>query len=274
MPEGPELLYFAIIFNKKFKDAEIKDILSFTNKPVIFPKDFGTKITNVDSKGKVLFFEITGKTKYYVHIHYGITGWLTFVKPEKNIKFEFIINKSDIKGNKEYRMYMEDRRRFSKIKIYDEKEHNQILSKLGIDIFTEPFTLELFKNTLKSKKIMLSSLLLKQDIFAGIGNYIKNEAIYLTNLKAKVKTSELTDEQIKDLYNNILFIAYSNLIEFLIVSKAEKYLFENRKYNKPIKLEIPYKFKVYGREGEEIDGKKIYKIKVAGRDTYCTKDLC
>ena len=132
-----------------------------------------------------------------------------------------------------------------------------------------------FQNIFCSKIVSFKiDLAVKQDIFAGIGNYIKNEAIYLTNLKAKVKTSELSDEQIKDLYNNILFVAYSNLIEFLIVSKAEKYLFENRKYNKPIKLEIPYKFKVYGREGEEIDGKKIYKIKVAGRDTYCTKDLC
>jgi formamidopyrimidine-DNA glycosylase len=270
MPEGPELLYFAVVFNKKFKNAKIDNILSFTDKPVVIPIDFDGKITNVDSKGKLLFFEVTGDKKYYVHIHYGITGWLTFAKPDKNVKFEFIIKK----GSKEYRMYMEDRRRFSKIGIYDEKQHNQILNKLGVDIFTDAFTLDFFKNTIKSKKTMLAALLLKQDIFAGIGNYIKNDAMYLTNLKAKVKTSELTDEQIKDLYNNILFIAYSNLFEFLKDSKADKYLFDNRKHNKPKKLEIPYKFKVYAREGEEIDGKKIYKIKVAGRDSYCTKELC
>ena len=41
----------------------------------------------------------------------------------------------------------------------------------------------------------------------------------------------------------------------------------------PKKLEIPYEYKIYGREVTS-DGKKVLKIKVAGRDTYCIKELC
>jgi len=107
----------------------------------------------------------------------------------------------------------------------------------------------------------------------GIGNYIKNESMYLSQLKAKIKTSELSDNQIELLYNNILFVGYSNLIEMLTDSKILKYLEKSKKTYMPKKLEIPYEYKIYGRE-KTIDGQKVYKIKVAGRDTYCIKELC
>ncbi len=41
----------------------------------------------------------------------------------------------------------------------------------------------------------------------------------------------------------------------------------------PKKLEVPYEYKIYGRETTK-DGKKVLKIKVGGRDTYCIKELC
>ena len=41
----------------------------------------------------------------------------------------------------------------------------------------------------------------------------------------------------------------------------------------PKKLEIPYEYKIYGLE-KTSEGHKVYKIKVAGRDSYCIKELC
>jgi formamidopyrimidine-DNA glycosylase len=270
MPEGPELLYFSTILKKEINNCIILDIKSFTKKPAIIPHDFIGKIINVDSKGKLLWFEVTGKNyNYYIHIHYGLTGWLTFEKPEKNIKFEFIISKH----NKIINLYMEDMRRFSTIKIYKEKEHIEKINNLGIDIFSKEFILDKFKEIINSKNMILAALLLNQHLFSGIGNYIKNEAMYLTHLHIKIKTSELNDEQILKLYHNILFVAYSSLVEQLKESRVLKYLDSNKKNNMPEKLEIPYKFKIYSREKTN-DGKKVFKIKVGGRDSYCTKELC
>jgi formamidopyrimidine-DNA glycosylase len=270
MPEGPELLYFATVLKKKLDDGKITEIISNTNKPVIVPDDFEGKIKTIDCKGKLLWFTVSGKTHdYYMHIHYGITGWLTFEKPEKNIKFEFVIKLK----NKEYHLYMEDRRRFSKVKIFKKEEHDKIINDLGIDIFSSEFTEEEFKDTIKSKNMILAALLLNQSIFSGIGNYIKNEALYLTHLRVKIKSSDLTDLQISKLYHNILFVAYSSLIEMLRDSKAEKYLNKSKRINEPKKLEIPYKYKVYAQE-KTPDGKEVFKIKVAGRDSYCIKELC
>ncbi len=276
MPEGPEILYFSTLLKKKLIGHKIKQINSFTDKPIKMPKnwnwDLNGTILDVSAKGKLLWFYIEGtETNYYMYIHFGITGWLHFEQPESNIKFSFVLNK----GNKQINLYMEDKRRLSKITIEPANKHEGIINKLGIDIFESNFTLDNFKNIIKSKNTILASLLLKQEIICGIGNYIKNESIYMTRLNARIKTSSLTDDNIINLYWNILTVAYSNLIEMLETSKIKKYLDLNKQtYLKLISnLQVPYKYKIYGRT-ETDEGEHVYKIKVSGRDSYCTKDLC
>lgn len=283
MPEGPEILYFSTFLKKKLNNYQFYKIHSFTDKPIVVPKDWEGKILDVGCKGKLLWLYVSGKkNNFYMHIHYGITGWFSFNKPDSNIKFEFEFIKTkstDTTSNKNNQqtntihLYMEDKRRFSKINIYDEEQHNKIINKLGIDIFTEQFNLDNFKNIIKEKNGLLASLLLKQDILCGIGNYIKNEVFYMGMLKAKIKSSELNDTQIIKLYNDILFVAYSNLVEMLNNSKILKYLDKSKIINMPKKLEVPYQYKIYSREITN-DGKKVYKIKVGGRDSYCIKELC
>jgi formamidopyrimidine-DNA glycosylase len=275
MPEGPEILYWSTLLKKtfalKYKFDEIK---SFTDKPIIIPKDWKGEILNSDSKGKLFWLVVSStdnKKKYYMHIHYGLTGWFMFEKPEKYIKFEFVLK--NIETNKIINLYMEDKRRFSKIVIYDEKQHLKIISKLGIDIFSSDFTINNFKSIIMSKDTMVAPLLLKQEIFCGIGNYIKNEVMYMTKLRAKAKTSELDEGHIKLLYSNILFVSYSNLVEMLKDSRILKYLDKSKSINMPKKIEVPYQYRIYGRETTS-NGKKVIKIKVGGRDSYCIKELC
>lgn len=275
MPEGPEILYLAtLLFKKLVLKYKFDNIMSFTDKPVIIPKDWNGDILDIGSKGKLLWLVVSStdlNKKYYMHIHFGLTGWFLFEKPESYIKFEFVL--SNIKTNKKINLYMEDKRRFSKITICTEQEHLKLISKLGIDIFNDNFTLDNFTKIIKSKNTLIASLLLKQEIFCGIGNYIKNESMYLTKLNVKIKSSEFDDKQITHLYNNILFVAYSNLIEMLKNANILKYLDKSKLSHMPNKLEIPYEYKIYGKEITN-DGKKVYKIKVSGRDTYCIKELC
>lgn len=275
MPEGPEILYWQVLLEKKLAlKYKFDTINSYTDKPIIVPKDWEGKILGTGCKGKLLWLEVTSTNKdktYYMHIHYGITGWLQFEKPESYIKFEFILK--DIKTGRQLNLYMEDKRRFSKIVIYDEKQHLKIITKLGIDIFEKDFTLSNFKTIINNKATMVAPLLLKQEIFCGIGNYIKNEVMYMTKLKAKIKTSELTEDQINELYTNILFVSYSNLVEMLKDTKIFKYLNKSKSVYMPKKLEVPYQYRIYGRE-TTTDGKKVFKIKVGGRDSYCVRELC
>jgi formamidopyrimidine-DNA glycosylase len=275
MPEGPEILYWSVLLKKKLASKyKFDEIKSFTDKPIIVPKDWEGKIDDSGCKGKLLWLvasSTNGGKKYYMHIHYGITGWLSFEKPESYIKFEFVL--LNLKTQQKINLYMEDKRRFSKIGIYTEQQHQKIISKLGFDIFEDNFTLDYFNEIIDGKNTLLAPLLLKQEIFCGIGNYIKNEVMYMCKLKVKIKTSELDENQIKELYNNILFIAYSNLVEMLKDTNILKYLPKSKSNNMPKKLEVPYEYKIYGRE-TTLDGKKVFKIKVGGRDSYCIKELC
>jgi formamidopyrimidine-DNA glycosylase len=273
MPEGPEILYTSLYLKKYLKNCIIEDIISYTDKPAVIPKDdYIGVVEDIGAKGKSFWIKVSGKDKsYYIDIHYGITGWLYPEKPEKNIKFKLIIK--NLNNNTYKYLYMDDRRRFSTIKIHTEEQHNKIISKLGIDIFSKEFNLENFRKVIQEKSTILASILMKQEIFCGIGNYIKNEAIHLTNLNIKVKTNQLKPAQIDKLYENILFVSYSNMLELLNYNNLDKLLDNNIKKLIPVNLEIPYNYKIYNREFT-IDGQKVFKIKVAGRDSYCIKENC
>ena len=127
MPEGPEITYFSVFLKKKLKNYKLNEINSFTDKPVVLPKEWEGNIIDVGSKGKLLWFYVKGKShNFYMHIHYGITGWLTFDKPPSYIKFELLFSNEKI--DKDSTLYMEDKRRFSKINVFTEEQHNKIIN--------------------------------------------------------------------------------------------------------------------------------------------------
>jgi len=267
MPEGPEILFFSTFLKNKFLTTKISNIKSNTGEPIELPEDFEGTILDIYSKGKLLYIKVSSTVlnkHYYIHIHLGISGWILFKEPKNFVKYEF---KLTTKAGKEFNILIDDKTKLSKLHIYNEVEHNDKLNKLGIDIFTSNFTLDKFESVIKSKNMILASFLLKQEIFCGIGNYIKNEVLYLGNLDINVKTKALNQQQISELYKNILFVAYSCLIEQLKNSDIENFLAEGYKINIPDNIEIPYNYRIYGMNTTS-DGQTIKKIKVGGRDTY------
>jgi endonuclease-8 len=269
MPEGPEILFFSTFLKRKFMMGKVSDIKSNTDQLINIPIDLEGEVVDICSKGKLLWIKMKSTIAnkyYYMHIHLGISGWILFKEPKLFVKYEF---KLKTINNKEHMIYIEDKIRLSKLQIYDEFEHSQILKKLGTEIFTQEFTLEKFKSVIKKRNVILASFLLKQDIFCGIGNYIKNEVLHMGNLKPDIKTGELNDTQIEELYKNILFVSYSCLIEQLQNTDIKQYLAPEYKINIPDNIEVPYKYRIYGRSTTD-DGQKVKKIKVGGRDTYTT----
>lgn len=286
MPEGPEILYSSIVIRKLIKKYTFSDITSFSDKEVVVPKqlkdaikkNISGKIIDVNCKGKLLWIELENtddsvdKENMFIHIHYGLTGWLVDTEPDNYIKYKLTFTKK-VKGKKDKQktLFMKDKRRFSKIQFMTKKDHDKEINKLGIDIFSKEFTVKYLKNIMKSKKVILASFIMNQQLICGIGNYIKNDAMFLAKLKVSVKTSELSSSQIKDLHKYILFISYSKLMTHLTDSKITKYLPLNKEVNKPDNLEIPYEFKAYNQT-ETKDGEKIIKVTIGGRDSYSTKE--
>ena len=253
MPEGPELYFLSEELKNTLKNQSFEKIISNTKSVVILPKK--SKIIDIYSYGKNLII----KTKdYSILIHLGITGWLQVEKP-KIIKYILEFSKTTY--------YLNDRRRFSKLMVFqNDEELNSYLSKFGVDILSPEFTFDYFENIIKSKKKLLCNLLLDQAYFAGLGNYIKNDALYLSKIHPDKKSNNLNENEIKDLYKNITIIAFSNLLTHLkninlkIPLKLKKII--------PNKLFVPYKFFVYEQE-YDYKGNKVFFIKNhCGRRTF------
>lgn len=271
MPEAPEIKMFSIILDEVLKKKEFIDIEAYTKNQVDTKKIQNGRVVSVDCNGKLLWIKIRKNNRfYYIHIHLGLTGWFYInEKPQKYIKYVL-----KFKGRT---LYIEDKRRFSKCSVVNEKQHKHIVSKLGVSIFDKKFTYTFFKKTLENKKGILASFLLKQNVISGIGNYIKNEVLYLTNLDIKIKINKLDKKSTQDIYKNIIFVAYSNLFE-MVKEKGYRIPKDIRKLvDKQIglkNLDIPYVFRIYSQKtvlGRK-NGEKIYKAKVSGRDSYYTKN--
>ena len=127
----------------------------------------------------------------------------------------------------------------------------------------------------KRKNMNISSFLMDQDIFAGIGNYIRNESLYLSKINPKTKNKTILDnddsgEIVKDLYDNILFVAFSNLKTWFIEKRIHipKQLEEKFPHN----LQVPYVFNVYKKDKDQ-KGNNITEETTSGRKTYYVKSI-
>jgi formamidopyrimidine-DNA glycosylase len=260
MPEGPEVRYLVELSKKYILGKSIKKIKALSRKKVYIPKDkHNEKIIDVDCKGKLMWIQMKS---YYIHIHFGITGWLYFDKPDYT-KYIIYLNKG-------INIYIDSKRKFTKMKIYNTVSHNRIINKLGIDILSKDFTIDKYLNTISNYKVNISRLLLNQSIFSGIGNYIRNESLYLSMVNPKSNTSKITTNRLIKLYDSIRYVAFSNLITWLkeyrlkIPNDIKKIL--------PNKIQIPYIFRVYGRTKDQYGNSITLTKNIIDRKTYYVKD--
>ena len=258
MPEGPEAKYLELMMRQEVLGMKFNKITSNTKTTKNIPS--AAKIIDTGSKGKILWLKTK---KYWVHLHMGLTGWLVFDKPRI---YKYILHFRDQDGEK-FDVYLADRRRFSRIDIFTtDKTHKNALNKIGICLFCSEFTVDKFKELMGNSKRNISAFLLDQKKFAGIGNYIRNDALYIAKISPKRKLHQLNDQEINKLYQAIKFIVYSSLYTWLKDDKIPipAYI----KKLAPKKLNVPYQMKVYDQEFDP-SGREVKFIKnYAGRRTF------
>ena len=268
MPEGPEIKYLGELCKKNLINYNLVNIISNSKSKVKLPIE--SKLIDIQTKGKLLILIFKD---FYFNIHFGLTGWLILSKENDNNnddnkyskypKYELFFRKDNIN----IKAYIDDMRRFSKLKIIKKKEdHDKILNKLGVDILSKEFTLDFFIQ-IKNNKKLITALLLDQDKMCGIGNYIKNESLYIAKISPFRKASSLSDDEIKHLYNAIKYVAYSNLVEQL---KDDKLKVD--KIYKSINISVPYKLKVYEQD-KDPKGNKVIIENISGRRTFYVKQI-
>ncbi len=196
----------------------------------------GKKVVDIKSHGKRLIFEFE---KIYLIIHFLMYGSLR-INDKRDRKSERLSLKFD---DNEINFYN------TSIKIV---EKNKFSFSDDNDIMSRNFNKEKAKEKIKNSNRLITDLLLDQEIFAGVGNIIKNEALF----RAKIHPLSIG--------NKIYDKAIEKLIEELISFSYEFYL--SRKFKEPIKN----KLKIYGKKFCSNSSEKV-KIKYLGetkRKTY------
>lgn len=130
---------------------------------------------------------------WYLWCTYGMSGRWTIVRPDKHIVASVVADWND-EAQTVVSFY--DPRHFGTLKfVNDEHQHQKKLASLGFDMLSSPPNDDDFCSCLSKKSSRsLAETLMDQSLFAGVGNYIKSEALYRARLSPN-RTSKLSKKQ-------------------------------------------------------------------------------
>lgn len=282
MPELPEIETIKTDLKKEILNKEIKKVdlkwekIVKSSIKLFIPTLKGNSFSDIKRRGKLLVFTLEKENKYLT-IHLRMTGQLVYQNGleviagghDDDCNIAKLPNKHThliISFDDSSKLFFSDLRRFGVVKIINEKELENTLSKLGVEPLEDNFSLKLFQKIIKDKKGNIKAFLLNQKYVTGIGNIYADEILFEAGILPSRKIVFLKEIEIEKIHKSIK----------KILKKAVKhrgttfysYLDANGQKGNFTKL-----LKVYKREKRQcLRCKKgiIQKTKVAGRGTrYC-----
>lgn len=252
MPEGPEVRLSAdsirpLVINKKIYHVSVgnksryKD--SLPDGMLDFPKN--CKVESVNVKGKFMYW--TFDNDWHLFNTFGMSGQWSPIEGKHPC---FIFQFED--GNE--RMHFNDPRHFGTIKfVQGRKNLENKLNELGWD----PLSASLDKNLkwitfqLSKTSKSIAEVLMDQPIFAGVGNYIRAEALYACKLSPWKSANKLSPDEIKMLCQACIDVMENSYQHQGATIHTYKTAYgEEGKYSS--------QFKVYGKKQDPM-GHKIIK---------------
>lgn len=266
MPEGPEVKISCDIIkpwlkNKLLTGFSFSEASKYRNKN---PKHYQIFIEKTINKSKVTDVTCHGKKIYIIFDNnwiiengFGMTGLWSQELDKKHNCFTIETYKS---------YYFNDVRHFANINFYlnsatylfsgiDLLKHDKISSSIIDDIYAK----------IKNKKIAICNVLMDQDVFPGVGNYIRAEALYLARMNPFILCNKLTFEEIKNLIiccHKIMHASYQ--AQGASIKDFKTPAGENGKYS--------FKFNVYGLKKDK-NGFDVIKTAVKNRTLHWVKEI-
>lgn len=197
MPEAPEVRRIVdqmepLIVGKTLKDITFQSGRYMKKLPDGYKSilaDLPLKINKLNCKGKFIYFEMDSRWSIWNTL--GMSGgWIN--KPgsyHQRACLEFVDADP---------IFFIDIRNFGTLKFVNSpSELTKKLQSLGPDVLTTDVSFNLARSKIKNRyKKTLAEILMDQSFMAGVGNYIKAEALYLAKLSPHRKGGSLTDEEI------------------------------------------------------------------------------
>lgn len=220
----------------------------------------GKKILDISRRGKTVFMNISGNPKRVLAFHLKMTGNLRVEKIGVLLgKFTRFV--AELSGGRVLRF--EDVRKFGRIWYGFEKDvlREKYFSTLGKDILKS--SPQEFFEKIKKRKGAIKPLLLRQDIFSGIGNIIADEALWMSKIHPETKSRNLNDRS-----NYVLLTNLKKVIDIILKSGGTSM----RDWKHPDNKIGGYqnKFLIYNQKICPRCRRRTEKIKVGGRgSTIC-----
>lgn len=272
MPELPEVETYKEQLNKSVKGKRVMEVKLLWKGVVRHPgprafvrKVKGKNLSEAERRGKFLIIPLKPEEDTLI-IHFGMTGVLHYLEPEggcsPHTRAIFALD-----DGKELRYI--DVRKLGGFYLVQGRDFSKIpeLDKMGVEPLSEEFSLEAFKGMLERRRQKLKPFLMRQDTIAGIGNIYANEILWEAKLHPLKSTADLTEEEVRRLYEAIRKILAEGVE--LKGCSIEEFL---DLYGQPGRYEE--RLRAYQREGQPClrCGEEIVRIVVGGRGTfYCPK---
>lgn len=209
----------------------------------------GSRFVSVRRHGKHLFAETgSGQRPIWLHLHFGMTGHLAYYRDEEprfaRVIFDF--------ANGAH-LAFEDMRLFGIIDLARDPDSYIAEHRLGPDPLDRAFTLPVFRRLIASRRGAVKSLLMSQEIIAGIGNLYADEMLFQTSIHPRRTVDRLSVVQVRSIY-----AAMRRILREVIARKERG-------------AGYPARYLIYHREEGDrcpLCGGPIGRAVVLGRTTY------
>jgi len=222
----------------------------------------GRTVQDIGRRGKYLLFRLSGEHTLVIHLR--MTGQLRFAAPDvPSVPHTHIVL---MLANGQELRYV-DIRQFGYWFIAPDSEIAGVarLGCLGVEPLSPEFTADVLASLLAGKRGTLKSLLLNQQVIAGIGNIYADEALFLAGLRPERAAGGLTPDEVVRLHAAVIGVLTQGV-------KLRGTTFSDYLDGLGQKGSFQHQLKVYSRAGEACVtcGIAIARRVLAGRGThYC-----
>lgn len=202
MPELPEVETVKEKLKKELLNKRINDVRVFYDGIIAtdlssFKKNIkNQEIIDITRRGKFLIFELTN---YYLVSHLRMEGkyFIKNIDDEIN-KHEHVIFYFD-----SFTLRYHDTRKFGKMYLVQKNKLylDTPLSHIGLEPWNENLTINYLRDKYNTNN-HIKTLLLNQDIIAGIGNIYADEILFLSKINPNKKGKELSNIELDNIIKN------------------------------------------------------------------------
>lgn len=203
MPELPEVETYTRYFEKHALHRRIARIVVKDERILATRRERLTRalrrrsFERVQRHGKHLFAD---GGNGWLHLHFGMSGdLLWYRRPGDEPRFARVVFDFADGSHLAY----DDMRLFGVVELVPSPEAYIEEHRLGPDPLEPSFRLPAFRKLLGGRKGAIKSLLMTQEVIAGVGNLYADEALYQSSINPRRAVDSLTDVEVRRLHSKL-----------------------------------------------------------------------